>query len=132
MYNSRLARALSKDAALLISHFLDIRSYENMPEEFYQQKERIMYDLAMSRTELDKALKILIDHECLKVTKKGLPAKNYYSLNDDKLIDILSEDDYKRTEYSATREPSGRLQENRVLVNAEDDKYKEQEESELH
>jgi hypothetical protein len=99
-FNVHLARALSKDAALVLSHFIDIQNYENMPDEFYQQKERIMYELSMTKSEFDNALKILINSGCVSVVKKGLPAKNHYTLHDDRILDIMS------TEYSSTREPT--------------------------
>lgn len=91
--NKKLAKHVGYLPAVLLQHFIEIRSYENMPDEFYQQKERILDDLGFTRRSFDKSLKTLVDLKFVSVIIKGMPVKNYYTIIDENIVDFLNEEE---------------------------------------
>lgn len=114
--NKKLAKEIGYLPTVLLQHFIEIRSYENMPDEFYQQKERIMNDLNFTKTSFDKSLKTLVDMKFISVVVKGLPAKNYYTINENLIVDFLSKEDKDETDQAVKSIPSTQLQNDRLTV----------------
>ncbi len=88
--NKSIARQIGIIPTLLLQHFIDILvNYKNMPDEFYQQQERIREELSLSDNELRFALKTLKDNNLITVVKRGIPQKSFYTLNFDKIKEML-------------------------------------------
>ena len=86
--DKNIARLLGPYAAQLLAHFLEIYlNYENIPDQFYQQKDRIREELNWSERDLDNAIKKLREAGMLQVERKGMPPKNYYTLLEGRIIE---------------------------------------------
>lgn len=92
--NKKLAKYLgSNDAALILSHLIYLQETFFQGKEFYQQQERIMEECNVTVTVLRTAIKLLKDKKVLSVTKKGIPAKNYYLVSLDMIAEVMSTTD---------------------------------------
>lgn len=86
-YSKVAARKLGVNAAVLLGQFC---SYQNLSEgEFYREQSLISEDTCLSVYEIRKAVEVLTDAEILTVERKGIPAKNFYKIDEDKLSELL-------------------------------------------
>jgi len=85
--NKDLTIQLGIETSMLLTHLIDCADAFNQP--FYQQKERIMDSIGISERQWRKSMKILQDKGILQVIKKGNPAKNYYTIIEKILLDVL-------------------------------------------
>ena len=88
--NKVLVRKLGLTETLILQHFIDLET-NVFDGEFFQQRERIQQELGLSEWIVKTALKNLKDSEVINVIKKGMPYKNYYSVNHSKVIEILND-----------------------------------------
>lgn len=79
----------SHEAAIILAHYLELQENLFGGKEFYQQQERVMENCMISEYKLRNVNTLLQDLEILSIKKRGLPAKNYYYVNLDKLAEIL-------------------------------------------
>lgn len=91
-YNKIVAKKIGVSPAILLGALC---SYQNSfnNEEFFKEQDKISEDTCLSIYEIQQALKILVKNEIVSVNKKGLPAKNYYFVVDDKLSKFLTTGD---------------------------------------
>lgn len=87
--NKTLLKKLGVEATILFGALCSYQRYFN-GEEFYKEQDKLMEDTCLTEYLLRNATKILKDLGLISVIKKGLPAKNYYKVNADKLLDMLS------------------------------------------
>ena len=86
-YSKVVARKLGVNAAVLLGQFC---SYQNLAEgEFYREQSLIAEDTCLSIYEIRKAVEVLVENELLVVERKGVPAKNFYKIDENKLSDFL-------------------------------------------
>ena len=86
-YSKVVARKLGVNAAVLLGQFC---SYQNLAEgEFYREQSLIAEDTCLSVYEIRKAVDVLVENELLVVERKGVPAKNFYKIDENKLSDFL-------------------------------------------
>lgn len=86
-YSKVAARKLGVNAAVLLGQFC---SYQNLAEgEFYREQSLISEDTCLSVYEIRKAVDVLVENELLVVERKGVPAKNFYKIDEDKLSELL-------------------------------------------
>lgn len=96
MCNKTLIRLYGGDCAILVGELCAEYNYYNangMLEtdfSFYSTQENIEKNTGLNPHYQRKAFKILQEAEIIKITKKGLPAKNYYKINKDKLCEIFT------------------------------------------
>lgn len=90
--NKTLAKKLGLEETVLLQHMIDITAYKNMGDEFYQQMNRLSKELGMSERKISNLIEKLKGLELITVTKKGIPAKNYYTLNSENIIAILNDE----------------------------------------
>jgi len=91
-YSKVVARKYGVNSAILLGALCSYQnSFKN--QEFYKEQEKIKEDTCLSKYEIQQALKVLVEAGIVKVIKKGLPAKNYYYIFDDKLSKILTTSD---------------------------------------
>ena len=107
MINKALAKKTSRDAALLISDLLSKREYFIINGDitlesgwFFNTQENIELDTDLTPHEQRKCINQLVDAGVLEVKKFGLPAKNYFKINDIQLSKILTtgHENFKRQE----------------------------------
>lgn len=65
---------------------------------FFNQRKSIEKYTGIKETKQKKFSGILVKKGILKVKKMGIPAKNYYQINHDKLLTILEKDNYENYE----------------------------------
>ena len=86
-YSKVAARKLGVNAAVLLGQFC---SYQNLAEgEFYREQSLISEDTCLSIYEIRKAVDVLVENELIVVERKGVPAKNFYKIDENKLSDFL-------------------------------------------
>ena len=86
-YSKVVARNLGVNAAVLLGQLC---SYQNLAEgEFYREQSLIAEDTCLSIYEIRKAVDVLVENELLVVERKGVPAKNFYKIDENKLYDFL-------------------------------------------
>jgi hypothetical protein len=87
--NKTLLKKLGIEATILFGALCSFQRYFN-GEEFYKEQDKLMEETCLTEYLLRNATKILKDLGLISVIKKGLPAKNYYKVNADKLLGMLS------------------------------------------
>jgi hypothetical protein len=87
-YNKQLAKEVGVDEAIVFGELCSICNIHG--EEFYFEQHRIIDETCLTEYRIRNALKNLQDFGLVSVTKKGLPAKNHYSLNEKVLVEIIS------------------------------------------
>lgn len=113
-YSKPIARIVGATSAIV---FGELISVSNMfgDEEFYYQKERLEYDTCLGRLAVRSALKTLSDFGLITITKKGIPCKNYYKINEERLIELLKDYDEKNTNSrGAVENPSSEIETSRT------------------
>lgn len=96
--NKKLYREIGLEATLLLQHFCDLE--ENIFNgAFFQQQERIMKEFSWSRKKVEDSIKCLVDKKFLTVEKKGLPMKNYYTINHVEIASFLFTETKKETPH---------------------------------
>jgi hypothetical protein len=88
--NKPLMKKIGLDCTYMFQYLLDLQ--ENCFEgEFFQQQERLAEEFGWTLYKVQTVIKQLVGYQLLSVTKKGLPAKNYYSINEDQVLCILED-----------------------------------------
>ena len=86
--NKRFAKLLGLNAAILFEKLLNTYGFFEC-REFSLSQHKISDDTALSKFQVAESTKILIDNGILTVTKKGIPCRNWYSINLEKVLEIL-------------------------------------------
>jgi hypothetical protein len=88
--NKELALKLGGyDEAVVLQHFIDLQSNLFNNNEFYQQQDRLQAELHLSEYKLKSAINKLKEFNLITVTKKGMPSKNYYYVNFEKVYEFI-------------------------------------------
>ena len=89
-YNKVLAKAIGLEATIV---FGELSSVSNIfgTDDFFCLKEQIEDDTCLTSRAVRLALKTLQETGLISIVKKGCPCKNYYTLHEDKLLEILSD-----------------------------------------
>lgn len=86
-YHKGLAKKLGVDEAILFGEMCSLTNVYG--DEFFCDQETLMEETCLTEYRVRNAVKTLQEVGLLKVERKGMPAKNYYTLNEDVLIDML-------------------------------------------
>ncbi len=119
VYNRNLARKLgSLNAAIFLSEIISRRKYhrshnpegmlnEGDVEWFYYTVDKAEERTVLSKKEQETAIKILMDRRLLLKSQKGMPAKRYFSLIDDEILNLfgLSKSISRTTEKGEQHKP---------------------------
>jgi hypothetical protein len=101
--NKNFAKKLGLETALLLTHFIDLSEVVfNGLDRFYQQIDRIKEELCLSEYSIKNSLSTLKKLGIIDVIKVGMPAKNYYKLNHDAIVDLLQNDDNSLVDTKST------------------------------
>jgi hypothetical protein len=88
--NKKLVKHLGCDATLLLQHFIDLQFKLFGGDEFYQQQERITEETSLGEHTIRECVKKLNRFGLLSITKKGLPAKNWYYIHEKQVVRMLN------------------------------------------
>ena len=88
--NKKLVKHLGCDATLLLQHFIDLQYKLFGGDEFYQQQERITEETSLGEHIIRECVKKLNKFGLLSITKKGLPAKNWYYIHEEQVVRMLN------------------------------------------
>lgn len=87
-YNKDIAKKYGIEEAILLGVMCGYQSGFG-EDEFYREQEQIIEDTALTLYSLRKAVKTLSDAGIIIYRKKGLPAKWYYKVNEERLLEDL-------------------------------------------
>jgi len=88
--NKELANDIGLHATIVLQHFIDLQSSFFEDGGFYQQQDRILKDLPITIDYLRKSVKLLVDKGFLSVVKRGVPAKNHYTVLEANILTYMS------------------------------------------
>jgi hypothetical protein len=86
-YHKGLAKQIGVDEAILFGEMCSLTNVYG--DEFFCDQEKLMEETCLTEYRVRNAVKTLQEFGLLKVERKGMPAKNYYTLIEDKLIELL-------------------------------------------
>lgn len=103
--NKELVKTIGLEATLILQHIIDLQAAFNKDEIFQSQSE-MADELGISEYAVKNRVPELVKLGLVNVIRKGVPCKNYYSTNDDKILNILVNqlDDTKSTNKSVDYE----------------------------
>ncbi len=103
--NKTIARLLGLTEAIMLGELCSISEMFG-GDEFYFSQDKISNDTTLSEYQICNALKHLKEAEIISITKKGLPCRNYYSINEDKIAELLENDETssQKTKEQAVKE----------------------------
>lgn len=97
-----IAKVVGLEAAVLFGELCSIANLNNY-KEFYYQTSRLQEDTFLTEYSVREGLKKLIDVGFVSVVKKGVPCKNYFTLNEDRITEVLLRDETEsKTEESSS------------------------------
>lgn len=97
--NKTLIKKFNADCAILVGELCaEYNYYKNLGQldsdgSFYSTRDNIEQNTGLNDYAQRKAIKMLSEAKILTVTKKGLPAKNYYKLNASQLLSLFTTGD---------------------------------------
>lgn len=86
--NKAIARQIGLIEAVLLGELCSVADMFG-GEEFYFTQDKITNDTTLSEYQITTSLKKLKEFGIISVQKKGLPCKNYYTINEDKIIELV-------------------------------------------
>lgn len=86
--NKQLVRNLGLEATLILQHIIDLQDVFKK-NEIFQAQPAMAEELGISEYAVKNKIVELSKAGYINIVKKGVPCKNYYSTNDDKIIDII-------------------------------------------
>lgn len=89
--NKELANDIGLDATVLLQHFIDLQYTYFEDGGFYQQQHRLINSLPLTLDYLRNATKLLINKKFITVVKKGIPARNHYTVHEGNVLSYLSD-----------------------------------------
>lgn len=92
-YNKVIAKKFGLEATIVFGELCSIANIYN-DKEFYCRKEQIEEDTCLSEDAVRRAIRFLALCGAITITKKGVPCKNYYTINIQAVCDILNNDDW--------------------------------------
>lgn len=87
--NKHLANTIGLHETILLQHLIDLQESFFEDGGFYQQDERLLKDLPFTIHHIKQARSILKQKELITVKSKGLPARNHYTVNVDKVLELV-------------------------------------------
>lgn len=86
--NKHLMRKIGLDCTYMLQYLLDLQT--NVFEgEFYQQQERLAEEFGWTVYKVQTVTKQLAGYGLLRMRRRGMPAKIYYSINNEQVIAFL-------------------------------------------
>ena len=86
--NKQLVRNIGLEATLILQHIIDLQEVFKK-NEIFQSQPAMAEELGITEYAVKNKIVELSKAGYINIVKKGVPCKNYYSTNDDKIIDII-------------------------------------------
>ena len=87
--NKPLMKKIGLDCTYMFQYLLDLQ--DNVFDgEFFQQQDRIAEEFGWTVYKVQTVIKQLVGYGLMSVSRRGLPAKNFYSINDEQVVVILN------------------------------------------
>lgn len=86
--NKPLMKKIGLDCTYMFQYLLDLQDNKFGPD-FFQEQRRLAEEFNWTIYKVQTVIKQLVGYGLLSVIKKGIPAKNYYSINEDQVLCIL-------------------------------------------
>lgn len=83
-----VAKILGLNAAVILGELCSLSNLFN-DREFYCTMDRLSEETCLSERAVRASLKVLVEYGILRIVRKGLPRKNYYYIDKDKLSERL-------------------------------------------
>lgn len=116
--NKHLARIVGLDAAVLLAELASAHNYFESREQltadgmFFETVEHIQENTTLTQYQQAKAVKVLSNAGILETKKIGIPAKRYFLINEEAVLNIL---DYKKSKNLITGDKKTSSQETKKL-----------------
>lgn len=116
--NKHLARIVGLDAAVLLAELASAHNYFESREQltangmFFETVEHIQENTTLTQYQQAKAVKVLSNAGILETKKIGIPAKRYFFINEEAVLNIL---DYKKSKNLITGDKKTSSQETKKL-----------------
>lgn len=114
-YSKVIAKLYGVNAAILLGAMCGYQSCHN-DEEFYKTQDEISDDTCLGIYEIKEGLKILKAVGILRVTRKGMPAQNYYYVTANKLAEILLTSEVKITQQDVENSNNNTSSSNNINI----------------
>jgi hypothetical protein len=99
--NKKLWDTIDLRPTILIQTLMSIhKQWFNGLDEFFQQTDRLAAHCRCSERQIKRDLATLESLELLTIVRKGLPCKNYYSINYNKVVSILLKEESSQAKMS--------------------------------
>lgn len=86
--NKQLVKTIGLEASLILQHIIDLQNVFEK-DEIFQSQPDMAKELGISEYAVKNRIPELVELGLITVIKKGVPCKNYYSTNDEKILEIL-------------------------------------------
>lgn len=110
--NKHIARIVGLDAAVLLAELASSHNYFEVTEQltddgmFFETVDRIEENTTLSKYQQSKAVNVLTDAGILETRKIGIPAKRYFKINEQVVLNLLDDKRLKNlTTVSKKNEP---------------------------
>ena len=116
--NKHIARIVGLDAAVLLAELASAHNYFESREQltadgmFFETVEHIQENTTLTQYQQAKAVKVLSNAGILETKKIGIPAKRYFLINEEVVLNIL---DYKKSKNLITGDKKTSSQETKKL-----------------
>ena len=114
-YSKVIAKLYGVNAAILLGAMCGYQYCHN-DEEFYKTQDEISDDTCLGIYEIKEGLKILKAVGILRVTRKGMPAQNYYYVTANKLAEILLTSEVKITQQDVENSDNNTSSSNNINI----------------
>ena len=98
--NKELARTIGLKAAILLADLISKEEYfisqGNFNGWFFNTEDNIELDTTLNGYHQRKCIKILKEYNLICVKRKGIPAKQYFKINEEQVVQILKNLSYKK------------------------------------
>jgi len=105
-YNKQIAKECGINEAVLLGELCSLSDLFD-ETEIYMNQSKISEDTSLSAFQIREAAENLQSKGIIKIDRKGRPCRNYYTLNEKKLIELL---DGKKKKPLLEREPANDLE----------------------
>jgi len=116
--NKDLSRKIGLEQTLVLQHIIDLTESAFKRDEIFQPIAEMKDELGLTEFSVKKAIKELADRKFINVERKGIPFKNYYSVNERTIMEFLFAPtiEVDSTQYSETTDSTNQRDENDIAI----------------
>lgn len=116
--NKDLSRKIGLEQTLVLQHIIDLTESAFKRDEIFQPISEMKDELGLTEFSVKKAIKELSDRNFINVVRKGIPYKNYYSVNERTIMEFIFAPtiEVDSTQYSENTESPNYSDENDISI----------------